>query len=320
MDTETTNIETPATDNPPTGQPAAAETPTEPPPTDQPPTGETPTTDPTPKKLSRAEASRINGAKSRGPVTPEGKARSSQNALKHGLTSRAVVLFNESHEEYDALLLEYRTLYKPMDQYEADRVTDIVNARWRIRRIQRFETAVIDLQLDETSPVLYEKFATIDITAVEAASFQDLVQNSRVLDVIHNYESRYYRILEKAERDLQRYRQTRSQRVSRQVKEPDRPSPSLSFWHRLLPTLLLSILLTSCFSAPKNTPAAPSNFRRIVSLSPPNLRLPVPYRKLSSPLTSHPRAKKLQGRAAAHQEYPPQGGSTAVETSKGEAG
>ncbi|MCC6362582.1 MAG: hypothetical protein IT165_03610, partial [Bryobacterales bacterium] len=147
MDTETTNIETPATENLPTDQPA----------TDQLPTGETtgeaPTTGPAPKKLSRAEASRINGAKSRGPVTPEGKARSSQNALKHGLASRAVVLFNESHEEYDALLLEYRTLFKPMDQYEADRVTDIVNARWRIRRIQRFETAVIDLQLDETSPV-----------------------------------------------------------------------------------------------------------------------------------------------------------------------
>ncbi|MCC6364028.1 MAG: hypothetical protein IT165_10920 [Bryobacterales bacterium] len=296
MDTETTNIETPATDNPPTGQPAAAETPTEPPLTDPPPTGETttepPTTDPpTPKKLSRAEASRINGAKSRGPVTPEGKARSSQNALKHGLASRAVVLFNESHEEYDALLLEYRTLYKPMDQYEADRVTDIVNARWRIRRIQRFETAVIDLQLDETSPVLYEKFATIDITAVEAASFQDLVQNSRVLDVIHNYESRYYRILEKAERDLQRYRQTRSQRVSRQVKEPDRPSPSLSFWHRFLPTLLLSILLTSCFFAPKHPAPPPSAFLRAVNPAPPARTLAAPPQSPTPPLVQRRHGK-----------------------------
>jgi hypothetical protein len=224
MDTENTNVET-STDNlPPTDQAPTDQFPNDQPPADPPPTGETPTDPPTPRKLTRAEASRINGAKSRGPVTPEGKARSSQNALKHGLASRAVVLFNECQEEYDALLLEYRTLFKPMDQYEADLVTDIVNARWRIRRIQRFETAAIDLQLDETAPVMYEKYASVDIVTVETASFQDLAKNSRVLDVIHDYESRYYRIMERAQRDLQRYRQGRPERVSRQGLEPEKPA------------------------------------------------------------------------------------------------
>jgi hypothetical protein len=53
---------------------------------------------------ARAEARRRNGARSRGPRTPEGKARSSRNALKHGLRAEEhVVLPDEDAAGFTAL-------------------------------------------------------------------------------------------------------------------------------------------------------------------------------------------------------------------------
>jgi hypothetical protein len=53
---------------------------------------------------ARAEASRQNGAKSRGPKTEEGKARSAQNALKHGMRAeKHLVLPEEDGAEFAGL-------------------------------------------------------------------------------------------------------------------------------------------------------------------------------------------------------------------------
>ncbi|HYI96311.1 MAG TPA: hypothetical protein VEX68_22400, partial [Bryobacteraceae bacterium] len=52
---------------------------------------------------AKALANRQNSLHSTGPVTAAGKMASSQNAMRHGLTSKQIVLPGEDAEQYDEL-------------------------------------------------------------------------------------------------------------------------------------------------------------------------------------------------------------------------
>jgi hypothetical protein len=62
---------------------------------------------------ARIAANQANSLKSTGPNTPEGKERSRQNALKHGLTGAGVVLPNEDAAEVERRLAAYQDELKP---------------------------------------------------------------------------------------------------------------------------------------------------------------------------------------------------------------
>jgi hypothetical protein len=92
---------------------------------------------------AQAQASRANGALSQGPVTPEGKAASSQNALRHGLRSAAVVLPTEDREEFAEHQAAYVRRFRPIDPPERDLVEAMAAAQWRLRRLIVIETQLL---------------------------------------------------------------------------------------------------------------------------------------------------------------------------------
>ncbi len=93
---------------------------------------------------ARAEASRRNGAKSRGPKTAEGKARSSQNAIKHGLRARRwVLLGGESEAEFKRLEAALIEEWAPEGVTQSLLVQQIAAAAWRLGRAEQIETQVI---------------------------------------------------------------------------------------------------------------------------------------------------------------------------------
>ena len=85
----------------------------------------------------KIDSARANGAKSHGPVTEQGRKKSSMNALTHGLTARTVLFSNDNHAEYDALLESYIQSLQPIDPFEMDLVVEMVNTKWQQRRVQK---------------------------------------------------------------------------------------------------------------------------------------------------------------------------------------
>ncbi len=76
--------------------------------------------------------------KKRGPKTPEGKARSAMNALKHGLRARSFGLLpEESHAEWAEHVADLRRGYDPVDDVEEKLVTAIAVAMWHEIRADR---------------------------------------------------------------------------------------------------------------------------------------------------------------------------------------
>jgi hypothetical protein len=88
-------------------------------------------------------ANRRNARRSTGPTSPEGKRAVRLNGLRHGLLSHDVVLPRENEVAFE----EFRTALHidlapsgPVEMLFADRV---VNAAWRLRRLERLETALL---------------------------------------------------------------------------------------------------------------------------------------------------------------------------------
>ena len=95
---------------------------------------------------TRAQANQKNALKSTGPRTLAGKARSSANAVQHGILSRHLILPGESREEFNDLLSQLLTEQKPVGTLEMAVVERMAIAPWRQRRLVAAETGRVRLQ------------------------------------------------------------------------------------------------------------------------------------------------------------------------------
>ena len=96
------------------------------------------------------KANRQNAKKSTGPRTEDGKAHTSQNALKHGLLARDAVLPGEDPAVFDRHFRDFEDTIEPQNALEFALVRQIADAEWRLRRLARIETAFLADACDRT--------------------------------------------------------------------------------------------------------------------------------------------------------------------------
>jgi hypothetical protein len=149
--------------------------------------------------MNQAEASRINGARSSGPATAEGKAKSAQNASKHALTGGTVVLPHESQAKYDALLDSFIKRFRPSDEIELDLLEEMAASRWRLRRIEGMETALIQQAINQQMEALGDE---ADPALARELAYAELLENSKGLRLLNRYAKDLRRSYEKAMKEL----------------------------------------------------------------------------------------------------------------------
>jgi hypothetical protein len=92
------------------------------------------------------EANRRNARLSTGPVTEEGKRKSRQNALRHGLTAETVIDALEDAEGYAAFEMAVTADYDAQSVVERELVLRLASLLWRLRRVTSIESGLFKIQ------------------------------------------------------------------------------------------------------------------------------------------------------------------------------
>ena len=95
----------------------------------------------------RAEANRQNAAKSTGPRTRGGKARSRLNAVTHGLTGQTLILLDDDPQEYQQRLDGWMADLQPANAFEEDLVRQAVGFSCRLERAEWVEAELTAQQV-----------------------------------------------------------------------------------------------------------------------------------------------------------------------------
>jgi hypothetical protein len=181
------------------------------------------TTTPLKRSPAQADQSRINGSKSHGPITPQGKCKVSKNRMAHGFRAKSIALCNEDKEVYDKHLDAYLARYTPADKVEEDLVGLLASSMWQLMRNNSIEVALFDLEMTGVNDDIEAKFVTMDQYGRLALAFKKSAGDN-ALELLRRYKSTaeraYHRALQALE-EIHKSRKPQQPETFSAVQTPD---------------------------------------------------------------------------------------------------
>ena len=166
---------------------------------------------------AQAEASRANGAMGHGPVTPEGKERSSRNAWQHGLAAEKFTVMDEEDADFEAYRQEFLDDLQPADALEGALAERVISLNWRLRRAAWMEAGMIRAdqweahrrETEVESPGIWKTWEQPRLSVMGGVLKGSMSGPSCSYEVLGRYERRLERGFLEAVRELRALRKDR---------------------------------------------------------------------------------------------------------------
>jgi hypothetical protein len=169
-------------------------------------------------------ANRANAAKSTGPKSPEGRANSSQNTCKHGLSSaNFTVIRLEDTEEIARLRADLISVYQPVNSQELFALEQMAIRQQAMLRAARFEAGMFSACLNECLesdgsarfPLHEDVTYGIEVTLAQnrnymlADGFFRLARQGNGIQLFLRYQAQAERLYRRAVEEFERLRKLR---------------------------------------------------------------------------------------------------------------
>jgi hypothetical protein len=170
---------------------------------------ETPSASP-PISAPQLAANRANSQLSTGPKTSEGKAKSSLNAAKTGLTGRTVLVPTDDAARYETHIRDFFKEFQPVGPRECALAQSLADTAWRLARIPALEMAIFAYGRVQFADQFADRELALQPNLIEMHTFLHYEKQLRNLQI---QEGRLWR---QRDKDTAELRQLQQERISKE--------------------------------------------------------------------------------------------------------